>query len=178
MTLKIRTIDHAVVMASDMERSISFYCDTLGGTPRYLERFRSGKIPVLPIQLGGAVINLQYLDEPAYLVAETLGAGTQDVCFRWDGTIEEAVEHLTEAGISIVEGPTPRWAADGVWGQSVYFRDPDGNLLEFLSTNPPCEVFFYLNLGIMTLLPRPDFVALTHVCAFTILQRCMNWWPR
>ena len=72
MTLKIRTIDHAVVMASDMERSISFYCDTLGGTPRYLERFRSGKIPVLPIQLGGAVINLQYLDEPAYLVAETL----------------------------------------------------------------------------------------------------------
>ena len=65
MTLKIRTIDHAVVMASDMERSIRFYCDTLRGTPRYLERFRSGKIPVLPIQLGGAVINLQYLDEPA-----------------------------------------------------------------------------------------------------------------
>ena len=31
MTLKIRTIDHAVVMASDMERSIAFYCDTLGG---------------------------------------------------------------------------------------------------------------------------------------------------
>ena len=142
MTLKIRTIDHAVVMASDMERSISFYCDTLGGTPRYLERFRSGKIPVLPIQLGGAVINLQYLDEPAYLVAETLGAGTQDVCFRWDGTIEEAVKHLTEAGISIVEEPTPRWAADGVWGKSVYFRDPDGNLLEFLSTNPPCEALF------------------------------------
>ena len=58
MTLKIRTIDHAVVMASDMERSISFYCDTLGGTPRYLERFRSGKIPVPLMQLGGGVINL------------------------------------------------------------------------------------------------------------------------
>ena len=58
MTLKIRTIDHAVVMASDMERSISFYCGTLGGTPRYLEHFRSGKIPVPLMQLGGAVINL------------------------------------------------------------------------------------------------------------------------
>ncbi|MFP6726379.1 MAG: VOC family protein [Alphaproteobacteria bacterium] len=75
MTLKIRTIDHAVVMASDMERSISFYCDTLGGTPRYLERFRSGKIPVLPIPLGGAVINLQHLDEPAYLGGRDPGGG-------------------------------------------------------------------------------------------------------
>ena len=142
MTLKICTIDHAVVMTADMERSIRFYCDTLGGAPRYLERFRAGKLPVLPIQLGGAEINLQYLDEPAYLVAKNLCAGTLDVCFRWDGTIEEAVEHLTEAGIVIVEGPVLRWAADGVWGQSVYFRDPDGNLLEFLSTDPPCEALF------------------------------------
>ncbi|MBT3534473.1 MAG: bleomycin resistance protein [Rhodospirillaceae bacterium] len=142
MTLNIRTIDHAVVMASDMERSIKFYCDILGGKPRYLQRFRDGKLPVLPIQLGGAVINLQYLDKPAYLVAETLDAGTLDVCFRWDGPIGEAVEHLNEAGIEIVEGPAPRWAADGVWGQSVYFRDPDGNLLEFLSTAEPMEPLF------------------------------------
>ena len=101
MTLKIRTIDHAVVMASDMERSIAFYCDTLGGRARYLQRFQAGKLPVLPIELGGAVINLQYLDEPAYLVAETLKAGTLDVCFRWDGTIGEAVAHLNAAGIEI-----------------------------------------------------------------------------
>ena len=40
------------------------------------------------------------------------------------------------------EGPAPRWAADGVWGQSVYFRDPDGNLLEFLSTAEPMEPLF------------------------------------
>jgi catechol 2,3-dioxygenase-like lactoylglutathione lyase family enzyme len=142
MTLKIRTIDHAVVMASDMERAITFYCDVLGGRARYLERFRNGKLPVLPIELVGAVINLQYLDKPAYLVAETLEAGTLDVCFRWEGTIEEAVAHLNEAGIEIIEGPAPRIAADGVWGQSVYFRDPDGNLLEFLSTNPPMLPLF------------------------------------
>ena len=86
MTLKIRTIDHAVVMASDMERSISFYCDTLGGTPRYLERFRSGKLPVLSIQLGAAVINLQYLDKSAYLVAETLGREPR--MYAFDGTAQ------------------------------------------------------------------------------------------
>ena len=142
MTLKIRTIDHAVVMASDMERSIAFYCDTLGGRARYLQRFRAGKLPVLPIELGGAVINLQYLDEPAYLVAETLKAGTLDVCFRWDGTIGEAVAHLNAAGIGIIEGPAPRRAADGVWGQSVYFPNPDRNLLAILSTNPALQPRF------------------------------------
>jgi catechol 2,3-dioxygenase-like lactoylglutathione lyase family enzyme len=142
MTLQIRTIDHVVVMAADMERSIRFYCDTLGGRARYLQRFRDGKLPALPIELGGAVVNLQYLDKPAYIVAETLDAGTLDVCFRWDGTIAEAEAHLREAGIEIIEGPVPRWAADGVWGQSVYFRDPDGNLLEFLSTAEPIEPLF------------------------------------
>jgi catechol 2,3-dioxygenase-like lactoylglutathione lyase family enzyme len=142
MKLQIRTIDHVVVMASDMERSIKFYCDTLGGRPRYLLRFRDGKLPVLPIELGGAVVNLQYLEKPAYLVAGTLAAGTLDVCFRWDGTIAEAEAYLHQAGIEIVEGPAPRWAADGVWGQSVYFRDPDGNLLEFLSTAEPMEPLF------------------------------------
>ena len=142
MALRIRTIDHAVVMAADMERSIKFYCDTLGGRPRYLQRFRDGGLPVLPIELGGAVMNLQYLDKPAYLVAERLESGTLDVCFRWDGTIAEAEAHLKDAGIVIMEGPVPRWAADGVWGQSVYFRDPDGNLLEFLSTAEPMEPLF------------------------------------
>ena len=56
------------------------------------------------LELGGAVINLQYLDESAYLVAETLKAGTLDVCFRWDGTIGEAVAHLNAASIEIIEG--------------------------------------------------------------------------
>ncbi len=142
MALQIRTIDHVVVMAADMERSIKFYCDTLGGRVRYLQRFRDGKLPSLPIELGGAVVNLQRLDEPAYIVAERLEAGTVDVCFRWDGTIAEAEAHLRRAGIEVIEGPVPRWAADGTWGQSVYFRDPDGNLLEFLSTAEPIEPLF------------------------------------
>ena len=75
-------------------------------------------------------------------MAETRKAGTLDVCFRWDGTSGEAVEHWNAAGIGIIEGPAPRRAADGVWGQSVYFRDPDGNLLEFLSTNPALQPRF------------------------------------
>ena len=41
---------------------------------------------------------------------------------------------LKEDGVAVIEGPVPRPAADGTTGASVYFRDPDGNLLELLST--------------------------------------------
>jgi catechol 2,3-dioxygenase-like lactoylglutathione lyase family enzyme len=142
MTLPIRTIDHIVVMAADIEKSIEFYCGVLGGEARYLPRFRDGRLSSLPINLGGAVVNLQRLEQPAYIVADRLQSGAVDVCFRWDGTIAEAQAYLSRAGVEIIEGPVPRWAADGVWGQSVYFRDPDGNLLEFLSTAEPIEPLF------------------------------------
>lgn len=142
MAIAIKTIDHVVVMASDMERSIAFYRDTLGGELPSEDAFRTGKINVLAVKLGGAVVNLQRLDDPAYIVADRLESGTVDVCFRWDDTIEAAVAYLTERGIEIIEGPAPRPAADGTWGQSVYFRDPDGNLLEFLTTKSPSEPIF------------------------------------
>ncbi len=142
MAIPIRTIDHVVVMASDIERSITFYRDGLGGSLPFETAYRDGTINVMPVRLGGAVVNLQKLDDPAYIVADRLESGTVDVCFRWDGTIEAAVEYLTERGVKIIEGPVARPAADGVWGQSVYFRDPDGNLLEFLTTATRSDPIF------------------------------------
>lgn len=142
MTIPIRTIDHVVVMASDIERALAFYRDTLGGEAPDEAAYREGRINVIRVVLGAAVVNLQKLDDPAYIVAERLEAGTVDVCFRWDGTIEAAVEYLTSRGIAVIEGPVARPAADGVWGMSVYFRDPDGNLLEFLTTETRSEPFF------------------------------------
>ena len=57
------------------------------------------------------------------------------MCFRFDGPIAEAEALLRENEVEIVVGPGPRPAADGEMGQSVYFRDPDGNLVELLSTD-------------------------------------------
>ena len=51
--------------------------------------------------------------------------GNSDLCFRWDGPIEEAVEHLREHGVEVELGPVERMGA-GRPGTSVYFRDPDG----------------------------------------------------
>jgi catechol 2,3-dioxygenase-like lactoylglutathione lyase family enzyme len=58
--------------------------------------------------------------------------GNSDLCFEWAGPIENAVAHLRERGIPIEEGPVVRNGANGN-GKSVYFRDPDGSLLEFIS---------------------------------------------
>ena len=134
MTIPIEGIDHIVVMASNIERSLDFYKDVLGGEAIFEKAFRQGKIPVLPVRVGKAVINLQRLDDPAYIVANRLEAGTVDLCLRWGTTIQEAMKWLKEKGIEIIEGPVPRPAANGVWGKSIYFRDPDGNLLELLTT--------------------------------------------
>jgi catechol 2,3-dioxygenase-like lactoylglutathione lyase family enzyme len=141
-TIPIRNIDHVVVMASDLERSLAFYRDVLGGETPNEDAFRAGKINVMRVVLGGAVVNIQRLDDPAYIVADRLESGTVDVCFRWGETAEAAIDYLTSRGVAVIEGPVPRPAADGVWGTSVYFRDPDGNLLEFLTTESPSEPIF------------------------------------
>jgi catechol 2,3-dioxygenase-like lactoylglutathione lyase family enzyme len=58
--------------------------------------------------------------------------GNSDLCFRWNGPIEGAVEHLRANGVEVELGPVPRFGGQGE-GTSVYFRDPDGSLMEFIS---------------------------------------------
>ena len=139
MPVPIEGIDHVVVMASDVDRSLDFYKNVLGGEAEFEEAFRMGKIPVLRVRIGKAIINLQTLNEPAYIVADRLESGTVDLCFRWSRSIQEAIDWLKEKNGDVIEGPGPRPAANGVWGQSIYFRDPDGNLLELLTTLEPSE---------------------------------------
>ncbi len=55
-----------------------------------------------------------------------------DLCFVWDGTPEALRGMLDRAGAKIFEGPVPRQGGRKKPGSSVYVRDPDGNLLEFI----------------------------------------------
>jgi catechol 2,3-dioxygenase-like lactoylglutathione lyase family enzyme len=61
-----------------------------------------------------------------------VGPGNSDICFEWSGPIEEALAHLSRHGVAVEAGPLVRGGARGR-GTSVYFRDPDGSLLEFIS---------------------------------------------
>jgi catechol 2,3-dioxygenase-like lactoylglutathione lyase family enzyme len=58
--------------------------------------------------------------------------GNSDLCFRWPGTIDAALAHLERNGVTVELGPVERSGGRGA-GMSVYFRDPDGSLLEFIA---------------------------------------------
>lgn len=130
-------LDHLAITVADITRTVDFYCRVLGADDVYADLWRSGKIPIAIIQVGESRMSIHAAAAPAspHAVSPTRGSG--DICFRWQGSLDEAAAHLGAHGVEVIEGPVPRPAADGQNGQSIYFRDPDGNLLELLSTDMP-----------------------------------------
>jgi catechol 2,3-dioxygenase-like lactoylglutathione lyase family enzyme len=88
------------------------------------------------LQIGANRLNVHAAAAPVAPHATRPAPGSVDLCLRWDAPIEDAIALLEQNGVAVTCGPVPRPAADGAWGRSVYFRDPDGNLLELLSTEP------------------------------------------
>ena len=131
----VRGLDHLAITVADMDTTLNFYKRVLGAHTHYEDEFRKGQIPVVILQLGTSRISVHLAASPASPHALIPQPGSADVCFRWDGSIEEAQAKLAAEGVEIIEGPVPRPSADGLSGQSVYFRDPDENLLEWLTTD-------------------------------------------
>ncbi|MDI6780011.1 MAG: VOC family protein [Bacteroidota bacterium] len=71
----------------------------------------------------------------AEIKSAQLTVGSADFCFQWEGNIAAVIEHLAQHGIPVELGPVERCWTHGK-GKSVYFRDPEGNLLEFISYLP------------------------------------------
>ena len=120
------SFDHVVVAVSDWERSNTFYRDVLGA--ELIERGAGWAY-----RFGDQQLNLHGPGVHGEPVArDPVRPGNSDLCFRWDGPIDAAVEHLAARGVDVELGPVPRAGARGE-GTSVYFRDPDGSLLELIS---------------------------------------------
>jgi len=125
-TLRL-TLDHVVVAVSDWECSNRFYCDVLGAElveltyGRFAYRFGSQQ---LNVHGPGAA--------PSPRAVDPVRPGNSDLCFVWPGPIDAAVEHLRGHGVEVEQGPVERLGGRGD-GTSVYFRDPDGTLLELIS---------------------------------------------
>jgi catechol 2,3-dioxygenase-like lactoylglutathione lyase family enzyme len=124
-------LDHCVIAVSDWERSNRFYADVLGAE---LVELTYGR---WAYRFGGQQLNVHGPgSEPHPRAADPVRPGNSDLCFRWDGPIESAVEHLEEKGVEVELGPVERLGGGGA-GTSVYFRDPDGSLLELISYTSP-----------------------------------------
>jgi len=116
-----------VIAVSSWERSNGFYRDALGAEVVELDRGRFAyRLP------GGRVLNVHGPGAtPQPRAADPVRPGNSDMCFVWDGTVPEAVAHLEVHGIEVELGPVERRGARGT-GTSIYFRDPDGSLLELI----------------------------------------------
>ena len=123
----IAGLDHLVLHVSDGAAASAFYRDVLGAR---VEELPYGR---LRFRIGEAVLNVhQPASTPHPRAARPGGPGSGDLCFAFAGTAEQALAHLAAHGVEPIAGPVDRDGARGV-GRSVYFRDPDGTLLELIS---------------------------------------------
>jgi catechol 2,3-dioxygenase-like lactoylglutathione lyase family enzyme len=124
-------LDHSVIAVTDWERSNRFYVQVLGAELVELEYGRHA------YRFGEQQLNVHGPgSEPHPRAADPVRPGNSDLCFRWNGTVEEAAAHLAAHDVEVELGPVERRGAGGL-GQSVYFRDPDGSLLELISYEEP-----------------------------------------
>jgi catechol 2,3-dioxygenase-like lactoylglutathione lyase family enzyme len=120
-------LDHVVIAVSEWERSNAFYRDVLGVEVVEVEYGRYAY--VLP---DGRRLNVHGPGStPHPRAADPVRPGNSDLCFVWGGAVGEALAHLARNAVDVELGPVPRTGAGGP-GTSVYFRDPDGSLLELI----------------------------------------------
>jgi len=124
MGVVIDRLDHLVLTVADVEATCAFYEKTLGMTP---VTFAAGR---RALTFGRQKINLHQAGRELEPRARVPTPGSGDVCFITSTPLAEVQAHLEAHGIELLEGgQTPRTGATGSIN-SLYFRDPDGNLVE------------------------------------------------
>ena len=121
--MRIRAIDHVVLTVRDVERTLSFYQRALGMTP---VRFGEGR---RALAFGDQKLNLHQAGREFEPKAAHPTPGAIDLCLLTDTPLDEVIDDLGRAGVAIELGPVAKTGARRPL-RSVYFRDPDGNLIE------------------------------------------------
>ena len=132
------SVDHVALPVAGMEAMLAFY-RRLGFPVIGEAEWRTGARPLVALQVGQQKINLHapaLWQNPAFtLRGPAARPGCGDLCFVWDGDLAGLQATLAAAGAPVEVGPVPREGGrDGGRrvGTSLYTRDPDGNLLEFI----------------------------------------------
>jgi catechol 2,3-dioxygenase-like lactoylglutathione lyase family enzyme len=121
--MKIDGLDHIVLTVKDIDATCAFYERVLGMNA---VTFGAGR---KALSFGNQKINLHQYGNEFEPKAKRPTPGSVDVCFITSVPITEVISHLASCGVTVLEGPVPRTGARGQI-VSVYFRDPDMNLIE------------------------------------------------
>lgn len=129
---QITALDHLVLTVRSIPETVAFYRDVLGMQAR---QFTGADGSVRwALYFGAQKINLHQAGAEFEPKARVAQPGSADLCFLSDGPLTSWVIRLTAQGVAIEEGPVRRSGAVGPI-ESVYVRDPDGNLIEI---SVPC----------------------------------------
>jgi len=121
--MRVLSLDHLVLTVRSIEATCAFYAGVLG---MEVVTFGEGR---KALAFGSQKINLHERGKEFEPKAGQPTPGSADLCFITDTPLSEVVEHLNTLSVPILEGPVARIGAVGPI-QSVYFRDPDANLIE------------------------------------------------
>lgn len=121
--MNINRLDHLVLTVQNIEPACAFYERVLG---MQVVTFGAGRTA---LQFGQQKINLHEAGKEFEPKARRPTPGSGDLCFIVSDPMEQVIKHLRACGAAIEEGPVQRTGALGPM-QSVYLRDPDGNLIE------------------------------------------------
>ena len=121
--MRIDRIDHIVITAHDVDRTIDFYSKVMGMEPITFAGGRRG------LAFGRQKINLHQSGREYEPKALKPAPGSMDLCFITETPLDDVISHLRSHGVAIAQGPVEKTGALGPM-MSVYFRDPDGNLIE------------------------------------------------
>jgi catechol 2,3-dioxygenase-like lactoylglutathione lyase family enzyme len=120
----IDRLDHFVLTTAQPDAIVRFYTEVLGMT---LETFRNGQR--LALKFGRSKINIHVKGKEYEPKAHAPGIGTLDFCFIASVPLAQVISSLEKHKVTIIEGPCTKTGAMGEI-RSVYFRDPDLNLVE------------------------------------------------
>jgi catechol 2,3-dioxygenase-like lactoylglutathione lyase family enzyme len=124
----VRGFDHVALPLQNTEAMVTFY--------RSLGFPMNETANAVSVYVGDQMINFHRparWQDPAFtLRAPAARPPCGDLCFVWEGTPASLTAMLDRAGAKVVEGPVDRQGGRRKTGSSVYVRDPDGNLLEFM----------------------------------------------
>jgi catechol 2,3-dioxygenase-like lactoylglutathione lyase family enzyme len=121
--MRIERLDHLVLTVRDLAATCDFYSKVLG---MQVVTFGEGR---KALTFGQQKFNLHEAGREFEPKAAAPTPGSADLCLIAEGPLSEVIDHLRACGVPVLEGPVKRTGAVGPI-TSVYFRDPDQNLIE------------------------------------------------